>query len=125
MKLIFSFLPVVALCGASMLSGCACHRRTVVVATPVPAYSRVVSSDFEGHWIAEFVAEGEVLKAEKGYRFTAVQRRIFKPTVMEFHYPLGRPVTVIASNVIVTPAAKPLWLERMDRDVPVNIGCPR
>lgn len=114
MKPSFSFLLLAGLGATALVSGCAHSPREVVV-TPVPTYSKVVSSDFEGRWIAEFIAEGKVRKAEGGYSFTAVQRRIFRPVPLEFHYPLGRPMTVIATNVIVTPASKPLWLEKLDQ----------
>ena len=114
MKPSILFLLTAALGASALLSGCACSTRRAVILESDPTYSRVVSSDFEGRWIAEFVAEGPVRKTEGGFAFTAVQRRIFKPTTMEFHYPLGRPMKVIATNVIVTPANKPLWLERLD-----------
>lgn len=111
---------------AAMLGACASHCPTPVAAVLVPMeYWRVVSSDFEGRRIAEFIAEGRVRETEDGYCFRAVQRRIFTPYALEFHYPLGRPVTVNASNVVVTPATKPLWLENVDegsRPVDENKG---
>src|SRR5690606_18672217 len=99
----FPFLFALTL--VALLSGCASTRPVRVSSTP---YSSVVTSDFEGRWIAEYIAEGDVKKTEDGYRFNAVQRRIFQPATLEFLYPLGRPVTVLASNVVVTPAPKPL-----------------
>ena len=119
MKPSHSFLLLAALGATALFSGCAHSSRELVV-LPVPNYSKIVSSDFEGRWIAEFIAEGKVRKVEGGYSFTAVQRRIFRPVPMEFHYPLGRPMTVIATNVIVTPASKPLWLEKLDQDADVQ-----
>ncbi len=114
MKLLFSLLSAAVLCG------CATSRpRHVATASPV-RYWQVVSSDFEGHWTAEYIAEGGVRKMseQNGFAFTAVQRRIFKPVPLEFRYPLGRPVSVIASNVVAKPVPKPLWLERLDAGLP-------
>ncbi|HWL50855.1 MAG TPA: hypothetical protein VNQ90_00365 [Chthoniobacteraceae bacterium] len=97
------------------LGGCA-TRSTVVVEEVVsqPLYARVVVADFRARPIAEYIAEGEVRKTSEGYAFRAVERRIFSPQPLRFRYPLGRPVTVSGSNVLVTPAAKPEWLVRTD-----------
>jgi hypothetical protein len=87
-------------------------------------YSKVMTSDFEGRPIAEFIAEGSVIKDEEGFHFYAVQRRIFEPEPLEFHYPLGRPVSVQASNVISIPVKKPEWLARLDGDGPAAAPSP-
>ena len=106
-------LPVLAGM-ALLLAGCCCKRRVVLLVPPPAPYSRVISSDFEGRPIAEYIAEGPVCETECGFRFRAVERRIFRPWVMEFRYPLGRPVTVAAPNVVATPSCKPCWLVAMD-----------
>ena len=91
---------------------------------PPPApYSRVISSDFEGRTIAEYIAEGPVCETRCGFRFRAVERRIFQPVELEFRYPLGRPVTVAASNLVALPSYKPCWLAAMDAS-PGNVMGP-
>jgi len=103
-----------ALAAAGVLlsfGGCCYRRGGALPAAPVPAaYSRVLASDFEGRAIAEYIAEGPVFETELGFRFRAVERRIFRPRPLVFRYPLGRPVTVAASNLLATPACKPAWL---------------
>jgi hypothetical protein len=87
----------------------------VVLVLPPPApYSRVITSDFEGRTIAEYIAEGPVCETKCGFRFRAVERRIFTPMALEFRYPMGRPVTVAASNIVAMPSYKPCWLAAMD-----------
>ena len=108
--------------GSVLLSGCF----TAYPRPPKPEraqdYYRVVTADFEGKRIAEYVSEGEVIQDDDGFRFWAVQRRIYEPTVMEFHYPLGRKVTVAASNTVAVPTTKPLWLKCLDGDCPPEAG---
>lgn len=110
-------MVVVAAVAMICLGGC-CHPRVCV--TP---YWQVVTTDFEGCWIAEYVAEGDVLPTSRGYCFRAVERRIFKPAVLTFKYPLGRPVKVEATNIIVTPTCKPLWLQEVERTMPPADQC--
>ena len=108
----FGLVLAVFLAGGSSVAFSGCSTRGLLGSTP--KYWRIVSADFEGNWISEWVAEGDVKTVDGGYRFAAVQRRIFKPEQLEFHYPLGYPVTVAAPNVIVTPTTKPLWLSKVD-----------
>ncbi len=106
--LLIGFIPL-------LVAGCATRSTVeveeVIVATP---YARVVVADFRANPLAEYIAEGSVRPTDEGYRFQAVERRIFQPRLMVFRYPLGRPVTVTGSNVVITPAAKPTWLLRAD-----------
>ncbi len=115
MQAIPRFLQFLSWAGMGLLlAGCCCERRVVLVVPPPAPYSRVVTSDFEGRPIAEYIAEGPVCETECGFRFRAVERRIFRPCVLEFRYPLGRPVTVAAPNLVATPSCKPCWLVALD-----------
>lgn len=108
-------LTVVGLFGVLMaLGGCATCQRCCVISGPV--YSQVVLTDVEGCWISEYIAEGPVRETCEGVCFQAVQRRIFKPTTLTFKYPLGRPVAVRGSHILVTPTGKPSWLQVSDGD---------
>ncbi len=106
MKLLF--LPVLAL-----LAGChATGRYNPVISTT--EYSRVVATDLRGRPIAEYIAEGPVRDTAEGYRFRAVERRIYRPEQLTFRYPLGRPLTAGAPNLGVFPCHKPEWLAGLD-----------
>ena len=111
----FLFTSVI-LCLCASLGGCLHVHTRPPTPKKAPIYYKVMASDFEGGRIADYVAEGEVLRADDGYRFSAVERRIYQPEVIEMHYPLGRVVTAKAPNVIVVPTDKPLWLRHLDRD---------
>ena len=102
------------------LGGCAVQQREVLCELP---YSQVVSTDVEGCWISEYIAEGEITPTCNGYCFRAVQRRTFRPLTLTYKYPLGRFVKVQAPNIIITPACKPLWLKIMDRSTPPPNQC--
>lgn len=104
-------MVVMAAMAMAGLGGCAsrCHE---VVEIP---YWQVVTMDVEGCWIAQYIAEGDVTKTCNGYRFVAMQRRIFQPVTLTFKYPLGRTVKVEAPNIVVTPTCKPLWLQELER----------
>ena len=109
------FFPVAAtLCVSLLLTGCVSVETTPPKAEKEQDYYRVTTADFQGKRIAEFVSEGPVKRTEDGFTFWAVQRRIFEPEIMEFHYPLGRTVTVAASNTVSIPTRKPEWLVCLD-----------
>ena len=114
---------IVALGFAAMLSSCATCRPCYVAVPCSTPYWQVVLTDFEGCWISEYIAEGLVTEICDGVCFRAVQRRIFKPFLLTFKYPLGRPVKVSGSNIIVTPTGKPLWLRQSDRTLPPANTC--
>ena len=112
---ILRFLPVAAVLSASLMtSGCISVHTAIPKSEKAQDYYRVTTADFEGKRIAEYVSEGRVKQTEDGFTFWAVQRRIFEPGVMEFHYPLGRNVTVAASNTVSVPTQKPEWLVKLD-----------
>lgn len=99
------------LVAVSLLSGC-CYSRCV---GPLYVYSRVEVSDFECRPVAEYIAQGPIQNVPGGgICIMAVERRVYNPCPITFHYPLGRPVNVVASNIRVTPAAQPVWLTCLD-----------
>ena len=111
---IFPLAALLSVCG--LLNGCFTVHTKQPRPVRAPLYYRVVTSDFEGKRIAEYVAEGEVIKTDDGFTFNAVQRKSFGPPVECYRYPLGRPITVQASNVVSLPTCKPLWLRELDHD---------
>jgi len=104
----------------SFLGGCAVQQREVLCELP---YWRVVSTDVEGCWISEYIAEGEITPTCNGYCFRAVQRRTFQPLTLTYKYPLGRFVKAQAPNIIITPTCKPYWLKVMDLYTPPPNQC--
>jgi hypothetical protein len=92
---------------ATLLAGCShccwCRRAPC----PGPKYWRVTLTDFEGQRISEYIAEGPVTETCDGICIWALQRRIFHPYVLTFRYPLGRPVKVQGSNIIVASICSP------------------
>lgn len=79
-----------------------------------PHYSRVIEANVRGEWTITWIAEGSVHHGEEGWSFRAVQRDVYNKPDLQIHYPLGRRVTIAAANVLVEPAQKPAWLERLD-----------
>lgn len=119
-----TFLAAAGVAVFLFLGGCCiprCHQ--VVMMSVEEPYWQVVTTDVEGCWIAQWIAEGEVKKAGNGYCFRAMQRRIFRPFTLTFKYPLGRLVKVEAPNIIVTPTEKPQWLRELDRYTPPPDQC--
>ena len=98
-----------ALFPAFVLGGC---TRTCLASVWICkiSYSRVLLTDFEGRYISEYIAQGPVSRCGDGYQFTAVQRRIFTPFKLTFRYPLGRPVSVQGSHILISPTPRPAWL---------------
>jgi hypothetical protein len=86
-------------------------------------YWRVILADFEGCWISEYIAEGHITKTSNGVCFQAMQRRIFQPVTLTFRYPLGRPVKVQGSNIMITPTDKPAWLRQAVQYLPLSNPC--
>ena len=114
MKWMASFV----LAAGILLGGCA-HREALC---ELP-YWQVVSTDVQGCWISEYIAEGEITPTCNGYCFRAVQRRTFQPLTLTYKYPLGRFVKAQAPNIIITPACKPQWLKVMDLYTPPPNQC--
>jgi len=88
-----------------------------------PPYWQVVLTDVEGCWISEYIAEDPITETCNGVCFRAIQRRIFHPFRLTFRYPLGRPVKVRGSNIIMTATTKPLWLRQLEQTLPPPDQC--
>ena len=116
-------LAVAVLVG--MGSGCATTCRQYVAVRCETPYWQVVLTDFEGCWISEYIAEGHVTQTCNSVCFWAMQRRIFQPFTLTFRYPLGRPVKVQGSHIIITPTCKPLWLRKINGALPPPNPCAK
>jgi hypothetical protein len=74
-------------------------------------YYRVCVTDPRGVLIADWIAEGWVLRTGFGYRFRAVERFSAGPWPQVVRYPHGRRVETSGPNIVVSPCPKPEWLE--------------
>jgi len=92
------------------LSGCALFCSV----DPHKQYSTVRVTDIEGRLVAEWVAEGCVLRIENGYKFKAVERVSGPPFPQVMRYPLGRHMEISGPNIVVTRCGKPLWLYHLE-----------
>src|SRR5262249_12417227 len=94
---------------AFVLSGCATSDKK-----HHQHYRKVRETDLEGHLVAEYVAEGDVWRYGRGYRFKAMQRTIGGPYRITSRYPQGRKVLIHGANIVVMPCGKPYWLYQID-----------
>ena len=77
-------------------------------------YRKVTVTDYTGNLVAEWIAEGNVLRRGPGYRFVAVQRITAPPFVTTSHFPQGRKVLIDGPHITVAPCGKPDWLYEID-----------
>jgi hypothetical protein len=75
-------------------------------------FSRIVSTDFTGNIISEWVGVGKVRYDcdDKSYDFLAVEKYRHGRFPVRRRYVIGRKVKVIAPNVIVHRIAPPEWI---------------
>ena len=106
-RLIFSLLAAMA------LNGCATSY-TNNIFTRNRNYRRVRETDLQGHLIADYIAEGNVWRYGKGYRFKAMQRTNGGPIRVTSRYPQGRKLIIDGPNIVVMPCGKPQWLYEID-----------
>jgi hypothetical protein len=66
--------------------------------------------DPHGILIADYIAEGYVLRTSTGYRFKAVQRLSGPPFSKVSHYPYGRRIEASGPNIVVSRCPPPAWL---------------
>lgn len=90
-------------------SGCLSPNRNSDF-TPNQPYFRLRVTDSEGKLIAEWIAQGTVVRKGDGYRFTAVQRLSGPRFSILSKYPLGRKVYIEGPNIVISHCGKPLWL---------------
>jgi hypothetical protein len=95
------------------LNGCVTTRRSNFL-TRNKVYRTVRVTDFQGHLVADWVAEGWVWRYGPGYRFRAMERVSGGPYPTRTRYPYGRKVIVNGTNIVVTPCDKPEWLRVQD-----------
>ena len=77
-------------------------------------YRKVTVTDYRGNLVAEWIAEGKVLRRGAGYRFVAVQRITAPPFVTNSHFPQGRKMLIDGPHITVAPCGKPEWLYEID-----------
>jgi hypothetical protein len=95
------------------LNGCATTRHCNFFIRHA-LYRTVRVTDFQGHLVAEYVAEGPVWRYGPGYRFTAFERVSGGPIPMRTRYEFGRDVVINGVNIVVRPCEKPEWLRVLD-----------
>lgn len=71
-------------------------------------------TNIRGELVADWIAEGRVVKSDRGYAFRAVERISAPPFMTVTHFPHGRRMNIAGANIIVTPTEKPYWLFAMD-----------
>ena len=95
-------LPIIGLCAALSLSGCATR------------YTKFHVTDYRGKVLAEWIAEGPTQRVRNGYRIKAVQRTSAPPHSQTMTYPNGWKTTVVGPHIIHRPCGKPFWLYQLD-----------
>jgi hypothetical protein len=90
---------------AAVFSGCYYHEHGYA------HYYRVRVTDPRGILIADWIAEGWVLRTGFGYRFRAVERFSAAPWPQVVRYPHGRRVETSGPNIVVSPCPRPAWME--------------
>jgi hypothetical protein len=95
------------------LSGCVTTRRSNFI-TRHNVYRTVRLTDYQGHLVADWLAEGWVWRYGTGYRFLAMERLSGGPYPMRTRYEYGRKVIINGPNIVVTPCEKPEWLRARD-----------
>lgn len=100
-------LPALSLLALFALAGCVTYERG---RGWVPRYYRVVLTDYRGHMLTEWIAQGAVRRTETGFRFRAVERYHTGPTPQSIRYPEGRIVDTAGPNLTVAQCAEPRWL---------------
>jgi hypothetical protein len=73
-------------------------------------YHRIVETNFSGERIVSWIAEGKIRHRDNGLAFRAVERTVYRPIQLNYHYPLGRPMWASASNIVICPVEKPVWM---------------
>ena len=95
------------------LNGCVTTRRSNFL-TRNNVYRNIRVTDFQGHLVADWIAEGRVWRYGQGYRFRAMERLSGGPIPVRSRYPYGRKVIINGTNIVVSPCDKPEWLKAQD-----------
>jgi hypothetical protein len=96
-----------------ILNGCVVTRRSNFI-TRHNLYRTIRVTDYQGHLVTDWLAEGWVWRYGPGYRFRAMERVTNGPYPTHTRYPYGRKVIINAPNIVVTPCEKPEWLRAQD-----------
>jgi hypothetical protein len=103
--------PMALLFSALFLAGCSCLPRDPYIDCNSD-FSRIVSTDYVGNIISEWIGAGKVSYEcnDHSYNFLAVEKERHGRFPVNRRYVIGRPVKVIAPNVIVYPIEPPEWI---------------
>ena len=105
------YLALLALAALTALTGCQ---------TP---YTKFTVTDYQGHQVAEWIAEGAVKKTDQGYAIKAVERTSREPNPVNTHYPNGWAAKVVGPNIVRQRVDKPAWLVELDgQAAPVGLA---
>ena len=77
-------------------------------------YTKLRVTNHRGEIMAEWVARGHILRSEKGYRITAVERRSGPPHPIFSKYPDGWHTTVTGPHILHWRCGKPFWLYELE-----------
>lgn len=97
-----ALLAVVAFC--LCLTGC----QTYI--TSKALFRKVITTDYQGNVISEWVTVGFFHKIEGGWEFTTVEKQKPEPFPYEGRYVIGRRVRVIAPHFIIFRIPPPDWI---------------
>ncbi len=98
---------LLALAALALLAGCETgHHET--------KYTKLRVTDEHDNLIAEWVAKGYLLRVDKGYRITAVERLSGPPHPILSKYPDGWRTTVTGPHILRWRCGEPYWLYERD-----------
>lgn len=93
------------LCLLAVLSFASCERYV----TERSSFWKVISTDYEGNVISEWIAAGHPWRIEGGVRIRAIQKTTYDPHPVEVRYAISRRVEVTAANVTFFRTKAPAW----------------
>lgn len=76
---------------------------------------KVISTDYEGNMISEWIAAGHPWKIKGGVRIRAIQKTTYDPSPVEVRYAITRRVEVKAPNVTYFRTPAPAWFRESTR----------
>lgn len=101
------FPRLLALVALLLVTGCVTDQQE-------SKYTKLRVTDEQGDLIAEWVAKGYVLRVDKGYRITAVERLSAPPHPILSKYPDGWRTTVTGPHILRWQCGKPYWLYELE-----------
>jgi hypothetical protein len=76
-------------------------------------YFLIRNTDYRGEVVADWIAQGPVVRTPEGYKFHAVEHDTAPPFPQQIHYPDGRSVEISGPNLVVRPCGQPYWLYKL------------